>query len=376
MRQVACIALASVLGTGLLVAQGVGRVATTAAALLASPLFFHGKQVALRGTVDEQAGIARLQLPPSDRPNAPPRWVFVFWRERPTRSEGEIRGEFWDLGRISETDGRFSTYDFRTLVDTVNDGRWPARDQMFVILNASRLDAPPAPPSPSLRDIAMIPSAYASRPVTVSGRFRGRNLYGDLPAPLNLSKWDFVLQSADAAVWVSGMRPRGKGFDLDPGARVDTGRWLEVSGTVRTEGSRVWIEATTIQRGSAPTETPVEITVATPKEAPPSVIFSAPVSDEVDVSPATTVRIQFSRDMNGSTVRSRIRVTYGAPAQGEAPAPPEFAASYNEGLRALEIKFAKPLERFQTVKVELLDGITATDGQPLRPWTLTFLTGG
>ncbi len=33
------------------------------------------------------------------------------------------------------------------------------------------------------------------------------------------------LQSADAAVWISGLRPRGRGFELDPGARVDTGRW-------------------------------------------------------------------------------------------------------------------------------------------------------
>jgi len=41
----------------------------------------------------------------------------------------------------------------------------------------------------------------------------------------------------------------------------------------------------------------------------------------------------------------------------------------------LELKFAKPLERFQTVKVDLLDGIKAIDGTPLKPWTLTFVTG-
>jgi hypothetical protein len=33
------------------------------------------------------------------------------------------------------------------------------------------------------------------------------------------------------------------------------------------------------------------------------------------------------------------------------------------------------LERFQTVKVELLDGIAAMDGQLLVPWAMTFSTG-
>jgi len=42
----------------------------------------------------------------------------------------------------------------------------------------------------------------------------------------------------------------------------------------------------------------------------------------------------------------------------------------------LEIKFAKPLERFRTLKVDLLDGILGTDGQPLKAWTLTFMIGG
>jgi hypothetical protein len=42
----------------------------------------------------------------------------------------------------------------------------------------------------------------------------------------------------------------------------------------------------------------------------------------------------------------------------------------------LEVHFAKPLERFRTVKVELLDTIHGTDGQPLKPWTLSFSVGG
>ena len=84
----------------------------------------------------------------------------------------------------------------------------------------------------SIRAIALSPDQFDNRSVTLIGRFKGRNLYGDLPQGVAKSKWDFVLQSADAALWVTGLRPKGKDFDLDPAARVDTGKWLEVKGTL------------------------------------------------------------------------------------------------------------------------------------------------
>jgi len=42
----------------------------------------------------------------------------------------------------------------------------------------------------------------------------------------------------------------------------------------------------------------------------------------------------------------------------------------------LEIRFNAPLERFRTVRVELLDGIASIDGLTLGAWTLTFSVGG
>jgi hypothetical protein len=106
------------------------------------------------------------------------------------------------------------------------------------------------------------------------------------------------------------------------------------------------------------------------------VVFSAPVADEVDVERSTAVRLQFSRDMDGTTIRNRVRVSYvQAPAGGTPPPPPVFTTTYDEGTRSIEIAFVEPLERFQTVKVELLEGITSLDGQSLVPWSLTFSTG-
>ena len=63
-----------------------------------------------------------------------------------------------------------------------------------------------------------------------------------------------------------------------------------------------------------------------------------------------------------------------SPGQTAAQTPPLFAFAYNVGSRGIELKFAKPLERFQTVKVELLDGIKAVGGDPMQPWSLTFST--
>ncbi len=99
-------ALLVLCAAGWAVAQGPGRIATTAEALVTFPVFFHGKHVAVRGAVTETGQLT--QLAGTTKP------IFIFWRERPPRSDGEIRGEFWDLGRMEDNDPRFSAYDFRT----------------------------------------------------------------------------------------------------------------------------------------------------------------------------------------------------------------------------------------------------------------------
>jgi hypothetical protein len=381
----ACVSALVLAAVVLTTAQAPGRVATTTAALRASPVFYHGKQVAILGSVIESRGLYRLEAMGSTAaadvaPDLASKPIYIYWRERATRSEGEVRGELWDLGRITEGDSRFSSADFRPLLELLTGGRWPGRDQVFVLTNATIVEAT-LPQAATLRAVALAPEKYEGASASVSGRFRGRNLLGDIAAPLPApGKWDFVMQSADAAVWVSGLRPRGRGFELDPSARVDTGRWIQVTGTVRREGSRVWIEAREIELAAPPGEAAVEVEVpVTPPEPPPTVVFSTPVPDEVDADAATIVRVQFSRDMDARSFKDRIRVSYppaAAAAAGASPAePPTFAFSYDVGTRGIQLKFTRPLERFQTVKIELLEGITAVGGDPLRPWTLTFTTG-
>lgn len=349
-------------------AQPASRVATTADALVAAPVFFQGKHIAVRRATADNGGVTVLAQ--TSKP------VAVYWREQPSGgADAEVRGEFWDLGRLQKDDGRLAGVDLGPLLQATNRGEWPARDRIFVILGATTADSP-LPQDPSLRALALAPEHYDGKSVTVIGRFRGTNLFGDLPVPVAKSKWDFVIQSADASIWVTGMRPRGKGFNLDPSARVDTGHWLQITGIVRNGEPLPWIEASAIAEGSAPAaEAVVEIPTPEVREPAPSVVFSAPVQADTDIGRAAPVRIQFSRDMDPKSFAGQIKVSYVG---GQAAAtPPAFTFKYDEGTRALEIMFSAPLEPFRQVKVDLSNGIvSAGDNQPLAPWSLTFTTGG
>jgi hypothetical protein len=349
-------------------AQPPGRIATSVDVLLGSPAFFQGRTVILRQKLITEG--AHTRLADAAKP------IYVFSKDTLGNAEGEVRGEFYDLGRVEARDSRFTGYDLVGLIERVNRGQWPGRDEIYVLLGATMLP-PSGSSAPTVRAIALDPDSYVGREVKLVGRFRGRNLYGDLPWSLAKGKWDFVLQSAEGAVWVTGVRPRGKGFDLDPEKRVDTGRWVEVGGVVQRQGVMTYIDGKTISLATAPEDAPVAVTLPPrPPQPPPTVIFSAPIQNDVEVDRTSPVRIQFSRDMNPRSIRDRVRVSYVAPAGGTTPpAVPPFTATYNDGAHAIEIKFDAPLEPFQQVKVELLEGMTALDGQALKPWTLTFTTG-
>ena len=224
------------------------------------------------------------------------------------------------------------------------------------------------------------PERYLDQGVTVIGRFRGRNLYGDLPEAPDESRWDFVLRSADAAAWVVGREPKGDGFELDVLARMDTGRWLEVTGAVRVQDGMVLVDAGALSLAEPVADRPPPAdTAQTRRLPPPEVIFSAPLPDDVDVAQDTTVRIQFSRDMDPDSFDGQVRIAYTRPGATEPDADAAdilFELAYRGRNRVLEIRLVQELERFRSVVVELLGGVTANDGTPLPPWTMSFFTGG
>jgi hypothetical protein len=356
---------------GPLLAQPAPPTPTTIGALLTFPTFFHLKHVVVRGEL-EARGDAYVLVPVAGE-----RGPYVVLRSgRATEGQAEVRGQFWDIGRMTSDDPRFSGLDVRTFVGAQYGERWPGPGEMLVIGSASV--ATPEPfPAPTVRAVALDPGRYEGQRITIIGQFGGRNLYGDLPKAPGISRWDFVLRSAGGAVWITKLRPKGRGFDLDPTAKVDTGRWLEVSGVVKQKDALVWIEAAAIAKAEPSQEAAEPVQPALPPGPPPEVRFSVPTEGERDVSPTTTVRIQTTRDLDEATLKDRVRLSYVGPLPGGAAAGPiQHTETWDPGNRVLTIKLAAPLERFLTVKVELLEGIKGTDGQPLKPWTLTFTTGG
>jgi hypothetical protein len=353
--------------TATLSAQGgMTRRATNPAALLAHASYYHTRPVVVVGEL-KLLDTGELRLT-SDGTS-----IRLVYQGNTPDGVAEVRGEFWDLGKFSAGDPRLVGYDVKRTFGIDPEGAWPRAGQVTALIASAIAPAVPAS-APSIRNIVLYPARYLDQKVTVIGQFGGRNLLGDLPDAPAQSRWDFVLRSADAAIWVTNLRPRGKDFELSLDTRIDTGRWLEVSGTLQEGRGLQWLnaEAGTIKITQAPKDLPEQPVIRVAAAPPPDVVFSAPIGDETDVAPTSSIRIQFSRDMDPSTFRGHIRVNY---ANDTAP-PVAFTTSYLPGTRVLEIKFTTPLERFSRVIVSLEEGILGSDKQPLAPWTLKFETGG
>ena len=371
LRTLAVVSLAAATAS----AQPATRRATNIAALLAYPGFFHQRPIVIVGKVTTgNNGDVRV----ADETGS----VRVVVKGGAPDGLDEIRGEFWDIGRMKVDEPRLANLDLRATFHIDPESPWPKSGEVLAILATAVTPASP-PPAPTIRAIVLNPSRYLDQKVTVTGQYAGRNLLGDLPDAPAKSRYDFVLRSADAAIWVSNMRPKTKEFELSLDSRIDTGRWLQITGTVQHGRGLQWLdaEAGTLAAAKAPAETTdVEPPIRVPAAPPPEVIFSAPTQGETDVSMGTSVRIQVSRDIDPATLKGHLRVAYlesQTRERGELVTPAaEFIAQYNAANRVIEIRFTKPLERFRTVRVELVEGILGTDQQPLKPWTLTFDTGG
>jgi hypothetical protein len=357
-----------VFASALATAQPATRRLTTVDAIRQFPGYYHLQPVLVRGELTEAGPRVMLR---SDEQEI----RILLNAARHLAGPVEVRGQLIDVGRLDPSDPRVANYGPR------DEERWPKPGEELVLSATSATTAQPHTTA-SVRALALEPWKFEGETVTLVGQFRGRNLFGDLPDAPKKSRYDFVLKAADAAVWVTGLRPRGKGFDLNVDARVDTGRWIEVTGVVKHERGLVTVEAAKFAAAEEPTLTPErEDPPAPPPPAQPNeVVFSSPSEGETDVSLTSPIRIQFARGLKPETLKGRVRISYlGAESfeRGEAQPPSiEVKTSYDPATRAIELTFPKPLERFRTLKVELLEGIEAFDGAPVTPWTLTFSLGG
>ena len=353
---------------------------TNLAALHTHPEFFQGRPIAVDAILS-RTGEGRLLL------TSGAVQVQVLY-DGPPVPDGlvEVRGEFWNIGGMQPDDPRIASAAIQRRLGLTPTTPWP-RSGALLVIHADGISPASPPATTTLRTIVLDPSRYLDRHVTIAGQFSGRNLLGELPDAPGRSPWDFVLRADHAALWVTGERPKGAGFDLSLDNRVDTEHWLEVSGVVQQARGLIWIEAAkggirddrppAVQADAGPAAAPPPAVAPFP---PPEVIFSVPTQGQSDVPLSTAVRIQFSRDIDPATFAHHVEAGYllaESVRRGE-PQPPAVSTTlhYFPDRRELEILFSRPLERFRTVKVTLLPGILGTDHQPLKPWTLTFVLGG
>jgi hypothetical protein len=98
-------------------------------------------------------------------------------------------------------------------------------------------------PMSALEDLVLGGGELGKETVEVVGQFRGANLFGDLPDGSQRKAGDWVIRSGDAAAWVTGKKPKGKGWALDPSSRGDCKWWLHVKGRAERRDGVVYIRA-------------------------------------------------------------------------------------------------------------------------------------
>ena len=351
----------------MLVAQPQQRRATTITAIRNYPGFYHQQTVMVIGEI--KGSLERATIG-----NDEGSLTLIAREVREGRAEA--RGQVLDVGRLSQDDPRLIPFNLLDRIRAQYQDRWPKPGEEVILMLGGTAPLPAATDitSPPLRAVAMEPVKFDGQKVTIVGQFRGRNLFGDLPEAPAQNRFQFVLRSRDAALWVMGLASKGRNFNFDPAKRIDTGRWVKVQGTVRTAKGLTWLDGTSIELAPEPQET-TEVAIDLPPPPPVEILFAAPAEGEGDVRSTERIRLQLSRDLDPATLKDRIRLTY-ATSDG-SPAPPiAFTANYTRENRALEIKPDEPLERFRTVKMEILEGVKGTDGGLMAPFTLTFTTGG
>ena len=356
MRVRTFIALMLVAGATVL-AQPQPRRATTIAAIRTFPGFYHQQTVLVVGDMKgtpERATIA------SDDAS-----LTVVGREI-REGRVEARGQILDIGRMPQDDPRLIPFNLLDQVRRAYQDRWPKPGEELILILSNTTAAPTttSATTPPLRAVAMEPAHFENQRITLTGQFRGRNLFGDVPEEPTQNRYAFVIRAGDAAVWVVGMQPKGKNFSLDPLKRLDTGRWLKVQGTLHATKGLSWLEATSLELTPAPEET-VEPPIELPPPPPVEILFTAPAEGETDVATGARIRMQLSRDLNADTLKGRLRFTPEV----------EFTTNYTKENRALEIRLTNGLPPFKAMKMEILDGVKGTDGGAMKPFTLTFTTG-
>ena len=222
----------------------------------------------------------------------------------------------------------------------------------------------------TLEALVGTPGKHDGKTVRVVGKFRGRNLYGDLPSRSQKARSDWVIKDDLFAAWITGKKPKGSGWELDPSLKRDTGKWILVVGRPETMAGVTYLRAIQVELTTAPTPTAEAQPPSPPPEKPklpPVVVFALPLDGERDVSPDTKFQVQFSKDMDEKSFFGNVVLRYAGARQPGDRAFDAVSLSYDGGRRALTVDPGDLLRAGRVVELILLPGIVDTDGLALEP---------
>jgi hypothetical protein len=225
-------------------------------------------------------------------------------------------------------------------------------------------------PSVTLESLVTNPGRRDGQTVRVVGKFRGRNLYGDLPSRSQRAGGDWVIKDEAFAVWVTSRKPKGKGFDLDSSLKRDTGKWIEVIGRPTTRGGVTYIQAIQVALSGPPTPTAAVAPPPPPPErpkVPPVIVFAMPLDGEGEVPIDTRFVVQFNKDMDETTFDGRVLLRYAGPVlPGDQPLN-ATKVTYDKGRRALTVDPGMMLAPGRQLELILMPGIIDLEGLSLSP---------
>jgi hypothetical protein len=219
----------------------------------------------------------------------------------------------------------------------------------------------------TLEALAADAKASEGQVVRVIGKFRGRNLYGDLPMSSRRRDSDWVIKDGRWAVWVTGREPAGDGWRLDPRVPADTSQWVEVVGRPQSRKGVTALRALDVRPVPPPPGAHVlpakQLSIA--RDAAPAVVFVLPLEGE-PISPDTRFVLQFSKYMNEESFAGRVRLfDASGPAAAARESTPRLR--YDETLRALIVEPEAALEPGSSAEIRLLPGILDVNGLALVP---------
>lgn len=217
----------------------------------------------------------------------------------------------------------------------------------------------------TLEDLLAAGRALDGALVRVVGRFRGANLFGDLPTGTRRKSSDWVLKDGASAVWVTGKGPSGSGWSLDIQSARDSVNWLEVVGRPRTRHGTVYLHAMDVIPTSAPPGVSEPPRTIVKVYGPPVITFALP-EDGDRVVPATQFVIQFSNPMDPGSLQGKVELGYAGARKGDHPFG-RLRVVYSDQTRSIVIVPGSPLEPGRQVECRLLNGIRDSGGRPLAP---------